>query len=144
MQYVRKDLTKVENANRKKSKMQFIASKVSFCFAQVWWQRKDLLIKAGICRVTALLPLAQASKVLSEHFSFPIHSKVWMRGPQPSRACFGKVTKIAGKGRKWSQCMEGFPICFQFPEVIENPLCLATSLRQVMINLATKMLGVVS
>lgn len=24
---------------------------------------------------------------------------------------FGKVTKIAGKGRKWSQCMEEFPVC---------------------------------
>lgn len=36
---------------------------------------KDLLIKAGICRVTALLLLAQASEVLSEHSSFPIHTK---------------------------------------------------------------------
>lgn len=56
--------------------MQFVASKLSFCFAQVCWQIKDPLIKAGICRVTALLPLTQASKVLSEHSSFPIHSEV--------------------------------------------------------------------
>lgn len=60
----------------KKSEMQFFASKLSSCFSQVCWQSQNLLIKAGICRVTALLLLAQASKVLSEHSSFPIHTEV--------------------------------------------------------------------
>lgn len=91
--------------------------------AQVCWQSKDFLIKAGICRVTAFLLLAWSSKMLSVCSSFPIDTEVWMRGHiHPGLAwCVHWKTDQNSRQRKKME-----PTCERPPwlsvEVIKAPL----------------------